>query len=130
MGILNVFKKQPGELDVLPGADAGAPPQKPEKDEEKPSSLKASDGKRLLFFYGDECPHCHSLMPRIEEVEKQLGVKFERFEVWHDQKNAELLKQYDKGHCGGVPFLYNTAAKEWICGSVETDKVHAFATKG
>lgn len=107
--------------------DSGAPPEheaaiKEEKD--------TGGEKRLLFFYGEECPHCHKLMPRIEEVEKDLGVKFERFEVWHNEENAKMLKEYDRGFCGGVPFLYNTGSNDWICGAVETDKVHAFASKG
>lgn len=127
MGFLNIFKKQEGELDILPTADAGA---EPKEEEDTSKSDEGATKKRLLFFYGDECPHCHTLMPRIDEVEKDLGITFERIEVWHNTENAEILKGYDKGFCGGVPFLYNTATKDWICGAVETDKVHAFASKG
>lgn len=122
MGIFDVFKKQEGESDTDENV-SGAP-----KDDGK--SLDGESDKRLLFFYGEECPHCHKIMPRIEEVEKALGVTFERFEVWHDKKNGEMLKKYDQGKCGGVPYLYNTASKDWICGAVETEKIHTFASKG
>lgn len=128
MSIFDIFKQKPGDLGVEMGADAGAPPTA--SDGEKAVVPKDAAGKRLLFFYGEECPHCHKIMPRLEEVEKDLGVRFERYEVWHNAENAEMLKSYDKGYCGGVPFLYNTGSNDWICGAVETDKIHAFASKG
>ena len=123
MGVLNIFKKQEGELDIVSGADIGAPPTDSKNEGKPPEDVK---DKRLLFFYGEECPHCHKLMPRLDEVESELGVKFERIEVWHNVENAEMWKKFDKGYCGGVPFLYNTATDKWLCGAVETDKVRAF----
>lgn len=85
--------------------------------------------KRLLEFYGRECSHCHTMKPLIKKVEEELGVHFEKFEVWHDPENAHLVEKYDRGHCGGVPFYANTATGEWICGTVDYETFKAFAQK-
>lgn len=74
--------------------------------------------KRLLFFYGTECTHCHDMDPLNKKLEKELKIKLTKLEVWHNSKNAALLKQFDKGHCGGVPFYFNENTDKWICGAV------------
>ena len=73
----------------------------------------------LLEFYGTECPHCVRMHELVEKLEKENGVKVDRFEVWHNEENAKKLEGIDKGLCGGVPFFYNTETKKFICG--ETD---------
>lgn len=83
--------------------------------------------KRLLEFYGTECPHCHAMTPLVERVEKELGLTFEKFETWHNDDNEHLREQYDQGYCGGVPFFYNTASKKFICGSVSYEQLKAWA---
>ncbi len=70
----------------------------------------------LLEFYGTECPHCKVMHARVEQLEKELGVKVERFEVWHNEENAKKMGEYDKGVCGGVPFFFNTDNQKAICG--------------
>lgn len=81
----------------------------------------------LLFFTGAECPHCHEMEPWVERLEKELKVKVEKLEVWHNSKNAELLKEYDKGFCGGVPFFFNKKTGKWICGSVDYNTLKKWA---
>jgi len=88
-----------------------------------------SEEKRLLDFYGEECPHCQKMMPTVEEVEKELGVKVEKLEIWHNEENAKMMQEYDKGLCGGVPFFYNTASGEFICGEADKEKLKAWAKK-
>ncbi|MDP4012295.1 MAG: thioredoxin domain-containing protein [Candidatus Nanoarchaeia archaeon] len=83
--------------------------------------------KRLLFFTGRECPHCHEMEPLITKLEKELKVKVTKLEVWHNSKNAKLLKDLDKGYCGGVPFFYNENNDKWICGAVPYSKLKAWA---
>ncbi|MBI3671677.1 hypothetical protein HY249_02690 [Candidatus Azambacteria bacterium] len=83
--------------------------------------------KRLLEFYGEECPHCKNMDPLIEELEKELGLKVERFEVWSNEKNKKMLQEYDRNFCGGVPFFYNTASCEWICGEADPEKLKKWA---
>ncbi len=86
-------------------------------------------GERLLMFYGTECPHCHTMMPLVDKLEKEAKVKVARLEVWHDAKNADLLQKADRGFCGGVPFFYNEKTKKWICGSASYEKLKAWAGK-
>lgn len=74
--------------------------------------------KKLLEFYGLECSHCRRMDPLIEKLEKELDLKMEKYEVWHNEENAKLMDAYDKGFCGGVPFFYNTENQKWLCGEV------------
>lgn len=72
---------------------------------------------KLLEFYGRECPHCNEMHPLVERLEKEEKLKVEKYEVWHDKDNAVLMKKYDAGLCGGVPFFWNDDSKKFICGS-------------
>lgn len=75
----------------------------------------------LLEFYGDTCPHCITMKPIVEKLEKKLGISFEKLEVWNDEVNAARMSEIDKGLCGGVPFFYNTESKHYICGSADEE---------
>jgi thiol-disulfide isomerase/thioredoxin len=83
----------------------------------------------LLEFYGKECPHCVRMKPLVEQLEREEGVKFESYEVWHDAANEQKMKHYDKGLCGGVPFFYNTDTGGYVCGETSYEKLKAFALK-
>ena len=82
-----------------------------------------------MNFYGEECPHCHAMMPLIDKLEKETGVSVERLETWHDEKNAAKLAELDKNFCGGVPFFFNTESGKWICGEAGYDELKAWAGK-
>lgn len=81
----------------------------------------------LLFFYGKECSHCHQMLPLVEKLEKETGVKLEKYEVWHNEDNKNKLEEYDKGLCGGVPFLFNTETKVFLCGETSYEKLKEWA---
>lgn len=81
----------------------------------------------LFDFYGKECPHCLRMMPLVEKLEKEAGLKIERLEVWHDQENAKKLEEYDKGQCGGVPFFINTETGSIICGEAPYKELEIWA---
>jgi len=83
--------------------------------------------KKLFEFWGRECPHCKAMSPLIEKLKEELRVKVEQLEVWHNEKNARLYAQYDKGLCGGVPFFFNEATGEWLCGEVSYGALKAWA---
>ncbi len=60
--------------------------------------------KKFLMFHGLECPHCARMMPVIERLVKETGVEVEKLEVWHNEKNADLMRQYQPviaPKCGG-----------------------------
>lgn len=67
------------------------------------------------------------MKPLVEEVEKELGVKIEKLEVWNDEANLKKMEEVDKGRCGGVPFFYNSETDEFICGSANKAKIVAWA---
>ncbi|MDP3696424.1 MAG: thioredoxin family protein [Candidatus Taylorbacteria bacterium] len=81
----------------------------------------------LLFFYGEECSHCHKMLPLVAKLEEETGAKIEKYEVWHNEENKNKLEEYDKGLCGGVPFFFNTETKAHICGAVDYDVLQKWA---
>ena len=81
----------------------------------------------LLSFYGRECPHCVTMEPLVEKLQKETGLKVDRLEVWYDEKNAKIMAEYDKNLCGGVPFFYNTESNKWICGEATYDELKSWA---
>jgi thiol-disulfide isomerase/thioredoxin len=94
------------------------------KPEVSPTTKKKG---RLLEFYGTECSHCIAMAPMIERLERELGVKIEKIEVWHNKQNEMLMTQYDRGYCGGVPFFYNETTKKWICGEADYSTLKKWA---
>ena len=86
-----------------------------------------AENEHLIQFMGRECSHCKSMDPLVERLEDEEGVSVRKLEVWHNQENANLLKEYDQGKCGGVPFFYNTKTNKWICGSTSYEKLKSWA---
>lgn len=84
---------------------------------------------KLLEFYGTECSHCQRMRPLVRKLERETGVKVQRFEVWHNDKNAALMESIDKGRCGGVPFFYNSKTHDMICGEVDYESFKKWAKK-
>lgn len=86
----------------------------------------------LYEFYGEECPHCQKMMPKVEQLGEEEDVEVEQLEVWHNKENAEEQKDLDRDEsgeelCGGVPFFYNTESEEWICGETDLETLKTWA---
>jgi hypothetical protein len=69
----------------------------------------------------------------VARLQENEDVDVEQLEVWNDQENAEQKAELDQDQdgdelCGGVPFFYNTATDEWICGETSYDELVAWAT--
>jgi thiol-disulfide isomerase/thioredoxin len=66
----------------------------------------------VYYFYGDGCPHCANVKPFLEEMEvKYPGLQVERFEIYNNGDNAQLLDQYfDYYGVGvkGVPIVFTS----------------------
>ena len=82
---------------------------------------------KLYFFYGTECTHCHEMDPLNLKLEKELKIKLEKVEVWHNEKNADFLRKLAEGKCMGIPFYYNENNKNWICGNTTYDELKKWA---
>jgi thiol-disulfide isomerase/thioredoxin len=94
----------------------------------------AEEGQRLIWFYGRECPHCKALHPLVEKFCEETGTDIVKLEVWHDDKNAQLMRKYGdiiREACGGelgVPAFYNEKTSKAICGARLTiDKIKNWA---
>jgi len=90
---------------------------------------------QLIMFHARECPHCRRMMPLVERLEKEEGIIFEKLEVWHNEKNADLMRSYRDilaPQCGGqlrTPTFFNPETKDAMCGEVEYDRLKAWAAK-
>lgn len=65
----------------------------------------------VVYYYGEECPHCEDVSEYIHENNVTQKVEFEKKEVWHNTTNsAEMLAHAEM--CGlsldeiGVPFMF------------------------
>jgi hypothetical protein len=71
------------------------------------------------------------MMPLINELENETGVRVDRLEIWHNEENAQKMQEYDRdGECGGVPFFINTQTGQTICGEATYDELKRWAGKG
>lgn len=67
------------------------------------------------------------MAPLVERLKDEAGVEVQEFEVWHNEGNAILMKKYDKGYCGGVPFFFNKKTGKWICGETDFERLKEWA---
>jgi thiol-disulfide isomerase/thioredoxin len=68
----------------------------------------------VYFFYGEECPHCHNVMPFIQNLSKKYpNVDFPILETWHNETNQELSLSLHKKL--GIP---SAGVPEIIIGNV------------
>jgi glutaredoxin len=59
----------------------------------------------VYFFYGEECPHCHVVMPFIRNLSAKYPMaNIQMLEVWHNQTNQAtyqaVLQRLNRGTTG------------------------------
>jgi len=81
----------------------------------------------LLEFYGRGCSHCRVMAPLVKKLEEEFGITVDKYETWHDERNTREMEKYDTGLCGGVPFFFNTATAEFICGEASYEDLVRWA---
>jgi len=75
------------------------------------------------------------MMPLAERLEKEMGIQFEKLEVWHNEENVELMRSYRKiiaPKCGGqlrTPTFLNPETGDVLCGEVEYEKLKQWIEK-
>jgi len=68
----------------------------------------------VYFFYGEECLHCHKVMPVVQSLQQKYPtVDFLILETWHNQTNHLLYTQVNRDL--GVRYL---AVPEAVVGNV------------
>lgn len=59
-----------------------------------PADSRFTGTEPIYFFYGEECPHCHNIMPFIVNMTKKYpGADIRILEVWHNQTNQQIYQQ-------------------------------------
>jgi len=90
---------------------------------------------QLIMFHARECPHCRAMMPLVDRLEKEENIAFEKLEVWHDEKNADLMRSYQPiiaPKCGGqlrTPTFFNPDKSDVLCGEVPYQTLKDWALK-
>ena len=60
--------------------------------EDTTNAAPGPDNVTVYFFYGEECPHCHNIMPFIQNLSsKYPEVDFVMLETWHNETNNALF---------------------------------------
>ena len=67
------------------------------------------------------------MAPLVERLESEEGVNIGKLEVWHHEANAKIMREDDKGYCGGVPLLFNRKSGKWFCGEADYERLKQWA---
>lgn len=74
------------------------------------------DVVELVMFYGDGCPHCANEKVFLESLQQRYpDLHIETYEVWNDDVNLELFRQFAADHgveARGVPTTF-VAGQTW-----------------
>lgn len=86
----------------------------------KPVAAKAVK-PHLLGFGASWCNPCRRMEPLIEKLEKEEGLRLERYDVSTSTGAAEMDRWKERlgSSCAGIPFYVNTRSSGTICGAVE-----------
>jgi len=90
---------------------------------------------KFVEFYGAECPHCKKMVPIVEQVEKDIGITFEKLEVWHNDTNRAFYLNYMnnvmrdcnlKNEGIVVPTFMSMKNNKSICGEKSVEELKKF----
>ena len=85
--------------------------------------------REIIFFHGADCPHCAVMRPIVAKLEKELGVKAKKLEVWNNEKNADKMREFADiimkagGGDLGVPAFVDVKNNEAQCGEMSEKKL-------
>lgn len=74
------------------------------------NNVKYDENKiNIYFFWGDGCPHCEEEFKFLKSIETEFGdyYNLHTFEVWYNEKNADLLTKFASkmgDEVTGVPY--------------------------
>jgi predicted bacteriocin transport accessory protein len=54
----------------------------------------------ILLVWGNSCPHCHKVMPVLDKLTDQTGVKVERIDTFNESNNTAYSKMVSSGKYG------------------------------
>ena len=78
--------------------------------EEEETTTESDKEVTIYFFRGEGCPHCEEFEEWLKEIEPEYGEQFKAvdYEVWNNEKNAELMERVAKARdeeASGVPYI-------------------------
>lgn len=88
----------------------------------------------LIEFYGRNAEEdVRKMAPLRRKVERKLGTKFLRFDIFTDAEAYRLMMLLDKTCdgktiCGGLPYYYNRKTGTSICGATSLEQLENWAT--
>lgn len=88
----------------------------------------------LIEFYGRNAEEdVRKMAPLRRKVERKLGTKFLRFDIFNDAEAYRLMMLLDKTCegktiCGGLPYYYNRRTGTSICGATSLEQLENWAT--
>jgi glutaredoxin len=83
---------------------------------------------KITMYYGASCPHCHRMMPIVDDLIEE-GFEVEKKEVWNNDENAEEMRTHSKlivPACGdglGVPAFVDSKNKRALCGEQDPQEL-------
>ena len=87
----------------------------------------------LIEFHAAGADQCDEMKPAMTAVEKELGTRILKWDVWSDPAAYKLMQFLDKGpdgrsKCGGLPFFYNRKTGKIVCGATTEKNLMNWAT--
>lgn len=68
-----------------------------------PVELPQYDSTKINYFWGNGCPHCAVVNDFFESWEGKDKVSLQKYEVWYNDGNAELMAQKAEEICKLTP---------------------------
>jgi len=101
----------------------------------KRSDQKLLDNNKdkIIFFYGDGCPHCANVEKFFQDNNVESKVQFEKQEVFNNKQNSSLMTKIATKKCNisennlGVPFLWDGPDSKCVLG--DQDIINFFKQK-
>lgn len=96
------------------------------KEQKKGQNLAIPEKEKIVFYYGNTCPHCAEVDEWMKKEKIEEKIKIEKKEVYQNQANAQELTLVAQS-CGlnanaiGVPFLY--ADGKCYIGTPEVERI-------
>jgi glutaredoxin-related protein len=83
----------------------------------------------LLFFKAPKgmVPECDFVEKMVSQIEKELGVKVERFDVMRDPKARVLYDKLDTQSKQQLPLLYHRESRQSVYGLTDKNRVRSWA---
>lgn len=64
-----------------------------------PVQLPSYDETTHNYFWGNGCPHCEVVAEFMDSWEEKDKINLQKFEVWYDDANSELMKEKAENVC-------------------------------